>query len=506
MKEEMVLKKRNVLFIFTDQQRYDTIEAHGNPYIKTPVLNKLVEKGLSFTRAYSQCPVCVPARYGLLTGQAPHRTDCVDNQPTTPQTSLMEVLSSAGYQTHGVGKMHFTFKGEQNVNYMWGFDSRDTSEEGGGQDDFRNYLDANGYEHVFDPQGIRSEMYYIPQPSQLPERHHHSTWVVERSLDFLERRDTEKPFFLMTSFIKPHPPFETPTPWNKLYRGPDMPLPKIPDGYDKLITFWNRFQNRYKYRDQGYDRNLIRTMKAAYYSTISFIDYQVGRLMAYLETEGLMEDTLIIYSSDHGELLGDYHSYGKRSFLDSAARIPMLIQAPGIKGGQKIETPVTLLDIFPTILDYANISTELDLSGESMLKLAIGEVDRELVFGQFQKEENGMYMAVSDSFKYVYSAPDQREWLYDLKRDPDETRNVAENPLFLKKTVEFRSRLIGYFQEEGYLAPLDGHTWRQYPKKEMPEDPDAFLLMQDPPASIPDIEGYNTTSSLKTYYQGGWIR
>src|SRR5690606_20194858 len=112
---------------------------------------------------------------------------------------------------------------------------------------------------------------------------------------------------------------ENPTPWNKLYRAPEMPLPKRPQDSDGLITYWNRFQNRYKYRDQGIDDNLIRTMKAAYYGSISFIDYQIGRLLAFMESRGLLDNTLIVFSSDHGEMLGDYHCFGKRNFLDSGA-------------------------------------------------------------------------------------------------------------------------------------------------------------------------------------------
>lgn len=295
---------------------------------------------------------------------------------------------------------------------------------------------------------------------------------------------------LMTSFIKPHPPFESPTPWNKLYRGPEMPLPNRPQDMENLITYWNRFQNRYKYRDQGIDDNLIRNMKAAYYSAISFIDYNVGRLLDYMEEKGLLEDTLIVYTADHGEMMGDYNCFGKRCFFDSAARIPMLMVHPDMEKSEACSIPVSLVDIFPTFLQYAGIPSEVNLSGDSMLDIATGAVERDMVYGQFQRDDNGVYMAVTESYKYIYSAPDNKEWLYDLAVDPYETRNRAYNPMFASYLKEMKGRILSYFREDGYISPMDGDDWKRYPVKEMPLDPDAGLLFQDPAASIPDIPGY----------------
>jgi arylsulfatase len=488
--EAVTLKPKNILFLFTDQQRYDTIEELNNPIIKTPALNRLVREGVTFTRAYSPCPVCVPARYAMHTGQLPHRTDCTVNQ-TMPDgsSSFMEILSDNGYQTHGVGKMHFTFK-DKNPDTLWGFDSRDFSEEGGGNDDFKTFLEENGYGHVHDPQGVRSEMYYIPQPSQLPAHLHNTAWVVDKSIDFLKRRNEEKPFMLMTSFIKPHPPFESPTPWNKLYRAPEMPLPKRPDNSEKLITYWNRFQNRYKYRDQGIDDNLYRTMKAAYYSSISFIDYQIGRLISYMEEVSLLEDTLIVFSSDHGELLGDYNCVGKRSFLDSAARVPMIMVHPDLPKNIRCDKPVSLVDILPTFLQAAGVNPGDNYNGESLADIATEKVKRNDVVGHYNRDENGVYMLVTERYKYIYSAPDDKEWLFDLKIDSEEIRNLANNLVYIDQKEEMKRCLINFFLEEGFTSPLDGEDWKHYPVKQIPDDPDAFLLFQDPPESIPHIPGY----------------
>ncbi|NUQ00618.1 MAG: sulfatase-like hydrolase/transferase, partial [Armatimonadetes bacterium] len=341
------MPRPNILFVFTDQQRHDTIAALDNPIIRTPSLDRLVAEGTAFTSCYTPSPVCVSARCSLVTGQPPHRTGCDDNMPQ-PQhlPSFMDCLSAAGYQCHGIGKMHFT----PNRDHLWGFESRLISEEGAGaQDVFLEHLRAQGFGHVHDPHGVRSEMYYVPQPSQLPARLHHTAWTADRSLEFLEQRDGSRPFFLWTSFIKPHPPFEVPTPWNKLYRAPEMPLPKRPPGYQALWTWQNRHQNRYKWRDNGVDDNLVRTMRAAYYGCISFIDFHLGRILEALERRGELDNTLILFSSDHGEHLGDYDCFGKRSFLDTAARVPLLARWPGhLAAGVRCEAVTSLLDIAPT--------------------------------------------------------------------------------------------------------------------------------------------------------------
>ena len=498
-------EKPNILLIFTDQQRFDTIEALGNPVIKTPVLNELADKGTAFTRAYTPCPVCIPARYSMHTGQMPHRTGVTENHRMPGgRKSFMQILSENGYQTFGAGKMHFAF--DTGLDTLWGFDERKVCELDHDleKNDFYQSLKSEGFGHVYDYKGVRSEMYYIPQVSQLPAKRHHTAWTVDCCIDYLKRRDRQKPFFVMTSFEKPHPPFEPPAPWNKLYRGPDMPLPKRPEGCENLHTLWNRFQNRYKYRDRGIDEHLIRQIKAHYYAEISFIDYNLGRLFEYMETEGIKEETLIIYTSDHGEMLGDYNCFGKRCFLDSAARIPMIIRYPGCDKGRRCDAPVSLIDILPTILDFSGIDTHEDYCGESLFDIISGKSERDVIYGQYEKEGYAAYMAFDGRYKYIYSAPDDKELLFDLATDTQEAANKAYNPLYFEKTKELRDRLIAYFRKEGYTAPLDGDTWKRYPKKEMPDDPDAYLLFQDPEKSLPDIPGYKTESNSKKHFKFAW--
>ena len=473
--------KPNILLLFTDQQRYDTIAALGSffPYIQTPALDSLVREGVSFTSAYTPSPVCVAARCSLLLSQWPDQTGCTTNSPM-PQdrVSLMELLNAQGYQTHGVGKMHF----HPDSRKLWGFETRDYSEEGGWNeaDDFCAFLKDNGFGGLLNPNGVRSEFYYIPQPSQLPERLHHTRWVADRSLDFLKGRDRSRPFFLWSSFIKPHPPFESPFPWTRLYKPIELPFPFMPPGHEELLTFWNHVQNRYKYRDQGFDGNLVRLIRAQYCACVSFVDCHVGRILAALRETGELDNTLVLFTSDHGEMLGDYGSYGKRTILDPASRVPLLARYPARFGAnERCGTPVSLVDVLPTCLRAADLPVPSDRVGLDLADIAQGHCDREGVLVQFGEQGSGLYGYVTREHKYIHSAPDGREWLFERAPNAREERSLAGNGAYEATVRGMRAALIGRFRDDGYTAPLEGDGWKPFPRREVPSDPDAWQLFQE---------------------------
>ena len=487
-------KRPNILLLFTDQQRFDTIHALGNPIIRTPHLDRLCREGTAFTSAYSPSPVCVPARCSLHYGQYPMTTACYENgsaMPADGRPSFMDVLTRAGYRTHGIGKCHFT----PDKTALRGFETRETQEEcqARGGDDYMRFLDQNGFGDLPEPHGVRGEMYYIPQVSQLPQRLHPTQWIGDRSVAFVrEQAGAQQPWLLFGSFIHPHPPFAPPSPWHKLYRAPLMPFPKHPQDAEALQTFINRFQNRYKYRDQGIDRNLLRNIVAHYYACISFIDYQVGRIMQALEEGGQLDQTLILFTSDHGELLGDYDCFGKRSMHDSAARIPMLARLPGrFDGGRICDRPASLVDIAPTVLTAAGCaSSGMKLEGEDLHDLLTGASRREAVFSQYADGNEAIYTAVTDRWKYAYSAADNREFLFDRLTDGGETRNRARAPFCREALHAMREMTQAFLRNGGEKAALEEKGWRVYPPKTLSPDPDAHLLIQDPPDFKLDLPGY----------------
>ncbi len=500
----------NILFIITDQLRADCIGALGNTKIKTPNIDRLVREGTSFESCYTPSPVCAPARHSLTSGVPPHVTGCVDNAHDLGRfKSVMECLVEKDYQTHGVGKMHFTPDlGD------WGFTSRDVSEELQGdakRDDYRDFLKENGYGHVLDPHGLRSEFYYLPQPSQLPEKLHNSHWVADRSIDFLKNRDASKPFFLWTSFIKPHPPFESPNPWGRLYRMHEMDQPLLPDNGQAHGTFWNKVQNRYKYmEDVAGNRNLSRSIKAAYYGTISFVDYNIGRILDSLGSE--IDNTLIVFTSDHGEMLGDFGFYGKRSMLNASVRVPMIARYPGVfPENRRCGNPTTLLDLFPTFMSLAGSHERPQgCEGVSLVEAMDDDSRDRIVFSHFSRDKLGLYMAASKDWKYVYSAPDDKEWLFDLRNDPEELINKADDPSFLKELEQLKNACIQRFRSDGYLNPLDNYNWKRFAPTEVPApDTDVGLLFQDPQElkrQIEELGAYSKSSEFMEDEAYRWLR
>lgn len=469
-------KQPNILLLFTDMQRFDTIHALGNPVIRTPNLDRLVREGTAFSSAYTPSPVCVAARCSMHYGRYPARTGVADNVAMPPDQgdSMPAALHTLGYETAAIGKCHFL----PDKLALRGFDSRLIQEECCSDpetDDYCRWLAERGA-NCDEPHGTRGEMYYIPQVSLHTAEEHPSCWIGDRTIEFLrEQRGAKRPWFLFSSFIHPHPPFAPPKPWHKLYRSPMMPLPELPADPDSLLCWSNRVQNRYKFRDQGIDRQLVRNIKAYYYATISFIDFQIGRILAELEASGMLDETLIVFASDHGEYLGDYNCFGKRGMHDASARIPLLVRGSGFTAGQQCDLPVSLIDLFPTFVRAAGGDTaQYDIDGEDLKMIAAGEGARRIVFSQFGQSPDWLFMAASREFKYIYSVPDRREWLFDRLNDPHETRNRISLPSCAESGHGLRRALQEFLERCGFERQEHAGFNGAYLA-----DPDAGLLFQD---------------------------
>ncbi|MEV5966170.1 sulfatase-like hydrolase/transferase [Kribbella sp. NPDC051952] len=434
------MSRPNIWLILCDQLRADALGCYGNPIVETPAIDELAATGALYTSAYTPSPVCVPARASLISGREPHVNECYDNGSPMPDgPTLMSELTAAGYRTHGVGKMHFTPDGDA----LRGFQSRDSEEEFGtaDSDDYLAWVEKEGYGHVEYPHGLRDEMYYVPQLSQLPAELHPTTWVADRSITFLHEQNEDEPFFLWSSFIAPHPPFTPPSPWHRRYPASLMPDPHLPVSGDGLLTAYNRLQNRYKYRDGGRDRRLEQLIRSYYYASVTYVDHQIGRVVTELKRRGQFENTVIVLTADHGEFLGDYGCFGKRSFLDAAARVPMICRGPGF-GPAEIDGPVSLVDVLPTLLTAADTM----IPATDGVPLQSARSDR-VVFGQFQQGELGLYAVITERWKYIWSAPDGKEYLIDRRWDRGETSNRAYNVRLRDVLLELRAQAAGHFPD-----------------------------------------------------------
>ena len=492
----------NVLFFFADQFRFDAIAAHGNPHIKTPNLDRLIREGVTFTNAYTPSPVCVAARCSLHYGQYPIHTNCYENSkmPEDGRLSYVDALTRAGYRTHAIGKCHFS----PDKYALRGYESREYQEEIGFKDmsreNYMNDLIAAGFDYCIEPHGVRSEMYYIPQPARMPQRLHPTQWIGDRTMAFLdEQKVSDRPWYLFSSFIHPHPPFAPPSPWHTLYRSEEMPLPKLPENYEGLQIFINKIQNRSKYKNRGWDEHLLRTMKAYYYACVSFVDYQIGRVIERLEENGQLENTLILFASDHGELLGDYGCFGKRSMHDAAAHIPLIARGGDFVGGKRCDTPVSLVDIAPTLISIGGADrSDMLLDGKDLVGIFCGDQSRRGVYSFFSSKrkvqrlcgkENfdfsdeawdfaGMNMMYAErDLKYFYSFPDDKEILFDNASDPEQTKNYAsERP---EELAYMRGELIKMLEMENKAYFTEGGKFNPPAIPIIPENPDWGLIHQD---------------------------
>ena len=462
-------KKPKVLLITTDQQRFDTISALGNSKIKTPNLDDLVKKGVVFTRAYSSCPECVPARITIKTGMPPWQSGSTNNGEKINQNSetLMSVLAKNGYHTQAIGKMHFV-----PTRAKFGFKEMWLSEEVPEKvkdDEFLTELYKKGYSHAEEPHGMRSFLYYIPQVSQLPEKMHTTAWTGRKTVEYLNKRKRLKqPFFLWTSFIKPHPPFDPPVPFNSMYNPLDMELPIQEKDAAKNYTFWNYCQNRYKWMESNRNDVFLQTQKAFYYACISFVDKQLGLILSTLKKNGQLKNTVIIFTADHGEYLGDHFCFGKRGFQDSAARVPFIISYPAyLPKNTRIDMPVGHADIMPTVLDLCNVSHNKPQYGLTLIPKIKNHLsaERKYFYAQYNRKGYAVYMCMDSSWKYIFDVAGRREILYNFLKDPAEIKNLAGNSAYKKEKSRLKTELIKHFKEQGNHEAIKGNNFRPYYNK-----------------------------------------
>lgn len=417
--------KPNILLITTDQQRYDTIHAMGYDFMETPNLDQLAQEGCRYPNAYSNNPVCMAARHNIITGLTAKYHGFDDNYfEDTPKVipqdlpTFPQLLSDAGYDTIAVGKMHFQPCRRHN-----GFTKMELMEEIPRylqDDEYTLYLKENGYEQIQSIHGVRHLLYMLPQRSLIDEQHHGSSWVAQRSIHHIRETAGKRPFFLWSSFIAPHPPFDVPEEWADLYV--DRALPPVRESKTPFSRLAEENKAIADYPNERY----LRRARELYYASISFVDYNIGKILDALKASGEYDNTLIIFTSDHGELLGDYGTFQKFLPYDGSSRIPFIIRYPKkYRGGETDSRFVDLNDILPTVLDAAGVAypnPEI-LPGESLLK-ENGFKNRNIQYVEYGHGNRRWVSLRNQRYKYTYYYGGGHEELFDMLQDPDETRNL----------------------------------------------------------------------------------
>ena len=447
---EAHMAAKHVLILFTDQQRWDTIGALGNPHIQTPHLDALAGESQIFENCITPSPVCVPARLSMLAGQYPARTGCNNNNAQSDYRGegYYAMLTQSGFQSCCVGKMHHLMDPYGPI----GFDKRYTQEElSEPQDDYTKFIIAH-YPWVFDYHGMRSEMYYVPQISPLPPCAHPTTWVGDHAVDYIRGCDAARPTLLMASFIHPHPPCAPPAPWQKLYRE-YAPPPLVPAEED-MPAFREMMGDRgSRARLMISDQDMLR-QKNFYYACVSYVDYQVGRIVRSLKDKGMYEDTLILFTSDHGDMMGDYQAVGKRTMVDASCRVPFLLKIPGMTPARRSEV-CSLVDVAPTVLAWAGVAYDpAEFDGIDLL----GGAKHDFVFSQHGCGGNGLYMVTDGQRKLIYKAANDRYYYFDQIPERKDVFDPA-NP-----TVQRMRALLETYRASDVNKAAVSKTYESYTK------------------------------------------
>ena len=461
----MAENRPNILLLMTDQHRGDCLGLAGHRFVQTPYLDHIGASGVFFRRAYSECPVCVPARRSLMTGRTPASQGTFMNYHTwLDGPTLPGVLSAAGYQSHLVGKLHFYPKRK-----LYGFDSADWSDSPRPEpgDDYQRFLQREGVHgpRLSEAHGCNQNG-WSSRPWHMDERLHFTNWCASSAIEFLQRRDPTVPFFLNVSFLHPHQPLTPPQVYYDRYMAMDIPLPPVAEWAEVFdapqlglrVDSWRTWLTP----------QVMKQMMASYYACINHIDDQIGRLMTVVP-----HNTIVVFTSDHGEMLGDHQWIRKRSAYEGSARIPMLMRFPhelGLPQGQAIDRPIQLMDIMPTLLDAVGVEAPDRVEGQSLLGLIRGEQDsfREYVHGECAEVpslNSGQQYLTDGRVKYIWYPGTGGEQLFDVENDPHEMRDLAGQADWAATLELWRGRLVEKLtgRPEGFtdgqkLLKLDGTT------------------------------------------------
>lgn len=431
-------KRPNILYIMCDQFRFDCISALGNSTIRTPNLDRLVKRGVSYSNAYSSCPVCIAARYSIRSGRDPYSVGCYLNEPPqSPQGSLgtsvedwtgpylPRVLSKAGYRTFGIGKFHTCPETYEDLGYETHLHTEELwdSAELRNRDSYIQFIEQEHPEFSYLEQvhGERTNMYYVPQLSSLPAEYTVESFVADKAIEHIQKED-DRPYFGLVSFIGPHPPCAPPIPYNRMYDPDGMSNPKTgnleEDHFDEQIPWMNYII----YADE-INNAWARNLKTRYFGEISYIDSCIGRILDTVEQRPDADNTAICFFTDHGDMLGDHHGWQKETFYESSVKIPFIVSYPPLlEGGTVSGNLVSLTDLFGLAANLAGISDVRD--GISILT-----EKRDYLYAFHGRPETRQFkvMVRFGDWKYIYMANGGREQLFHLKTDPDEFINVRDS-------------------------------------------------------------------------------
>ncbi|RCS60072.1 sulfatase family protein [Microbacterium sp. JB110] len=454
----------NIVLITTDQQRYDTLGATGNPHVRTPAMDALAERGTVFDHAYIQNPVCMPSRACIHTGRYVHqhgveymRSD-IDQTPGLPpgEVTAAERLKEAGYCTAAFGKIHLMPpRGFDELRLTQGKGARWTTSTGSPYgpaqlgpiyEEWLEERNPGAYEQIYEARRTPEyEEHDTAVPSTIPAEQYVDSWIGENAADYIAR-DHESPFFAVVGFCGPHTPFDPPEPYASEYDRDAMPVPELFDAESPSALVHGR---RPQFDGPGRAEN-IRRVIAYYWGMMSLIDDMVAKIVAAAEERDDGRDTIIVMTTDHGEMLGDFGGLGKGNFTEGVIRVPLVVAS--ISGtqssSQRVDDLVEHVDLVPTILDWAGIPHPAELPGRSLRAYLEAEraapQPRDSILCEFTTNARDARSRClrTDRYKYVFHDGERPAEFYDLHDDPAETENLAGDPAYADLVQEHATLLL----------------------------------------------------------------
>ena len=455
----------NIILFITDQQRFDTIGALNAPQVRTPHLDRLVREGVAFDQCYCTAPSCVPSRASFFNLRFPHELGVYHNGCPW-ETSWVETLRAAGYHTVNVGKMHTV-----PMDAPAGFDQRFVVENkdrplrldrphGGFYDEWDKFLNNSGvrkpsretYRDEHPEYEIALGAYEWP----LAEQYHPDVFVGAMAKWLVEQRRSDAPLFLQVGFPGPHPPYDPPGRLLRTYDDVDLPVPEVTDEemalqppphrqYRSEMVRGNH--DAVRWRDRPSREQLLR-LRRHYAANVTLIDEQIGQTMDALERKGLLENSVVVFMSDHGDCLGDHGHVQKWTMYDCITRQPAIVWAPGrLAAGVRSDALLQQMDLVPMLFEFAGVDLPSAGSAISALPVAQGESHgRDAVFAEHTadnilKSVKLVSMVRTREWKLVHYLDQDFGELYDLVSDPGEVRNVWDDPIHTAAKHELFARL-----------------------------------------------------------------
>ena len=488
-------RRPNVLIIHTDEQRTDTLRLYGNPLVQTPHIDALAARGVTFDRAYVAYPQCIPSRASFMTGRYPHTTGSTANSRTghasmqspglllqdREQQTLPAVLKAAGYRTALAGKNHCF-----NATMLAQFDFVRQVAHWGPDAAWKPDLARRFWAFVREAD-LFGDAVVAWAEAPFGEDECPAGLAADAALEFLEQegREEKAPFFLWLSISEPHLPFTAPAPWSRKYRPEDVTIPAWHPGELVNKPERQRVLSRMYGLHHPPDERKLRELVAMYWGLVSYADHEIGRVLTALEQRGLLDDTIVVYSTDHGDFMGEHQQVHKScAFYDCLTRTPLVISWPagGVLTGRRRDALVSNIDIMPTVLDLAGIPVPDAIQGHGFAPLLRGEsyVPREAVFAEAgilapprtladldgallppdpfaprtawqQGERRPMRawdgrakMIRTDRWKYNHYLDNGERELYDMQADPGELTNLAGDAGYVAVESGLRTRLLDW--------------------------------------------------------------